>query len=41
MSAPVARPIEYQKSYVFAVEMFVRGLSELRDAKEDDRVSPV
>ncbi len=31
MSAPVARPIEYQKSYVFAVEMFVRGLSELRD----------
>ena len=41
MSAPVARPIEYQKSYVFAVEMFVRGLSELRDAKEADRVSPV
>lgn len=31
MSAPVARPIEYQKSYVFAVEMFVRGLSEVRD----------
>ncbi|MDH8410125.1 hypothetical protein QIG85_27050, partial [Klebsiella pneumoniae] len=41
MSAPVARPIEYQKSYVFAVEMFVRGLSELRDAKEAERVSPV
>ena len=41
MSAPVARPIEYQKSYVFAVEMFFRGLSELRDAKEVDRVSPV
>ncbi len=31
MSAPVARPIEYQKSYVFAVEMFVRGLSELEE----------
>jgi len=31
MSAPVARPIEYQKSYVFAVEMFVGGLSALRD----------
>lgn len=31
MSAPVARPMEYQKSYVFAVEMFVRGLAELRD----------
>lgn len=31
MSAPVARPIDYQKSYVFAVEMFVRGLSELQD----------
>lgn len=30
MSAPVARPIEYQQSYVFAVEMFVSGLSELR-----------
>jgi hypothetical protein len=30
MSAPVARPIEYQKSYVVAVEMFVSGLSELR-----------
>jgi hypothetical protein len=31
MSAPVARPIEYQKSYVLAVDMFVRGLKELRD----------
>lgn len=31
MSAPVARPIDYQKSYVFAVEMFVRGLNELQD----------
>lgn len=37
MSAPVPRPMEYQKSYVFAVEMFVRGLSELQDAKETDR----
>jgi hypothetical protein len=27
----VARPIDYQKSYVFAVEMFVRGLNELQD----------
>ncbi|EGP10194.1 putative transcriptional regulator, TetR family [Bradyrhizobiaceae bacterium SG-6C] len=32
MSAPVARPMEYQKSYVFAVEMFVSGLDALRDA---------
>ena len=31
MSAPVARPIEYQKSYVLAVEMFIHGLSELGD----------
>lgn len=31
MSAPVARPIEYQKSYVFAIEMFVGGLNALRD----------
>lgn len=31
MSAPVARPLEYQKSYVLAVEIFVRGLPELRD----------
>ena len=40
MSAPVPRPMEYQKSYVFAVEMFVRGLSELQDAKETDRINP-
>jgi len=32
MSAPVARPMEYQKSYVFAVEMFVSGLDALRGA---------
>lgn len=31
MSAPVARPLDYQKSYVFAVDMFVQGLSELQD----------
>lgn len=31
MSAPVARPFEYQKSYVVAVEMFVCGLNELQD----------
>lgn len=31
MSAPMPRPMEYQKSYVFAVEMFVSGLNELRD----------
>ena len=31
MSAPVARPIDYQKSYVFGVEMFVQGLPALRD----------
>ena len=29
MSAPVARPIEYQKSYVLAIEMFVHGLNRL------------
>jgi len=32
MSAPVARPFEYQKSYAFAVEMFVLGLAGIRDA---------
>lgn len=31
MSAPVARPIEYQRSYVFAVEMFVSGLGTLQE----------
>jgi hypothetical protein len=31
MSAPVSRPLEYQQSYVFAVDMFVQGLSELQD----------
>lgn len=41
MSAPVARPIEYQKSYVFAVEMFVGGLSALQNAKDANRVNPV
>jgi hypothetical protein len=32
MSAPVARPMEYQRSYVFAVDMFVSGLDVLRNA---------
>jgi len=32
MSAQVARPMEYQKSYVLAVEIFVSGLGALRDA---------
>lgn len=31
MSAPVARPLDYQQSYVFAVQMFVGGLRELQD----------
>lgn len=31
MSTPVARPIEYQRSYVYAVEMFVNGLSTLHE----------
>lgn len=49
MSAPVARPMEYQKSYVFAVEMFVSGLDALRGASitadeiaaNDGTVNPV
>lgn len=42
MSAPVARPIEYQKSYVFAVDMFVSGLGALREASaaNDERINP-
>jgi len=31
MSAPVAHPIEYQKSYVLAIEMFTYGLDRLGD----------
>ena len=37
MSSPVSRPIEYQKSYVFAVDMFVRSLNELQ---KSDRFNP-
>ncbi len=31
MSAPVARPLEYQQSFVFAVDMFIHGLGELQE----------